>query len=37
MIASAVLQASSYELVQFIIGRIVTGIGNGLQTSTVPT
>jgi MFS family permease len=37
MIVGAILQASSYELVQFIIGRIVTGIGNGLNTSTVPT
>lgn len=37
MIVGAILQASSYQLVQLIIGRIVTGIGNGFNTSTVPT
>lgn len=37
MVIGAILQASSYGLAQFIIGRIVTGIGNGLNTSTVPT
>lgn len=37
MIVGAVLQASSYELPQFIVGRLVTGFGNGLNTSTVPT
>lgn len=37
MVVGAILQASSYQLAQFIIGRIVTGLGNGLNTSTVPT
>lgn len=37
MIAGAILQASSFQLAQFIIGRLVTGFGNGLNTSTVPT
>ncbi|CZT43586.1 probable MFS monosaccharide transporter [Rhynchosporium secalis] len=36
MVIGAILQASSYSIAQFIIGRIVTGIGNGLNTSTVP-
>lgn len=29
--------SSSYHLEQWIIGRIITGIGNGINTSTVPT
>ncbi|KAK5091449.1 hypothetical protein LTR05_001632 [Lithohypha guttulata] len=37
MIVGAILQASSHQLSQFIVGRIVTGFGNGLNTSTVPT
>lgn len=37
MVVGAILQCSSYELGQFIAGRIVTGIGNGMNTSTVPT
>ncbi|KAJ5052355.1 uncharacterized protein L3040_002106 [Drepanopeziza brunnea f. sp. 'multigermtubi'] len=37
MVVGAILQCSSYQLVQFILGRIITGIGNGLNTSTVPT
>jgi MFS family permease len=37
MIVGAVLQCASYALPQFIVGRIITGIGNGLNTSTVPT
>lgn len=37
MIVGAILQCSSYELAQFIVGRIITGMGNGLNTSTVPT
>lgn len=35
MIVGAILQASSTTLEQFIIGRIITGIGNGGNTSTV--
>lgn len=36
MTIGAVLQCTSYGLPQFIVGRIVTGVGNGLITSTVP-
>jgi len=37
MVIGALLQCTSYQLAQFIIGRIITGMGNGLNTSTVPT
>ncbi|KAJ9656822.1 hypothetical protein H2198_004710 [Neophaeococcomyces mojaviensis] len=37
MIVGAILQCTSYQLAQFIVGRIITGMGNGLNTSTVPT
>lgn len=37
MIIGAILQAASFSLAQLIVGRIVTGVGNGLNTSTVPT
>ncbi|KAK5057666.1 hypothetical protein LTR84_011667 [Exophiala bonariae] len=37
MIIGATLQASAFSLPHFIVGRLVTGIGNGLNTSTVPT
>ena len=37
MVVGAIIQASSFQLAQFIVGRIVTGYGNGLNTSTVPT
>ncbi|KAH7384920.1 sugar porter family MFS transporter [Cadophora sp. MPI-SDFR-AT-0126] len=37
MVIGVILQASAYSIAQFIIGRIITGIGNGLNTSTVPT
>ncbi|KAK0517404.1 hypothetical protein JMJ35_000559 [Cladonia borealis] len=37
MIVGAALQASSYSLGQFISARLITGFGNGLNTSTVPT
>ncbi|OAL17529.1 hypothetical protein AYO22_11564 [Fonsecaea multimorphosa] len=33
----AVLQASSYSVAQLIVGRIISGIGNGMNTGTVPT
>lgn len=32
----AVLQASSYTVAQLIVGRIVTGAGNGMTTSAIP-
>ena len=37
MILGALLQSSSFQIPQLIIGRLVTGFGNGLNTSTVPT
>lgn len=37
MATGALLQATAFELPHFIVGRIVTGIGNGMNTSTVPT
>ncbi|POS73305.1 hypothetical protein DHEL01_v208301 [Diaporthe helianthi] len=37
MLVGAILQASAFTLDHFIIGRIITGIGNGGNTSTVPT
>ncbi|RLV94820.1 Sugar transporter STL1 [Spathaspora sp. JA1] len=36
MVIGAVIQAASYTVVQLIAGRIVTGIGNGMNTATVP-
>ena len=30
-------QPNSNPLAQFIIGRVITGIGNGINTSTIPT
>jgi len=32
----AALQVSSFGIPQLIVGRIVTGLGNGINTSTVP-
>ncbi|KAF9226436.1 general substrate transporter [Gyrodon lividus] len=37
MIIGAILQATSYSYVQLVVARIVTGLGNGLNTSTVPS
>ncbi|PGH18867.1 hypothetical protein AJ79_00283 [Helicocarpus griseus UAMH5409] len=37
MTIGALLQTCSYHLPQFIVGRIITGWGNGMNTSTVPT
>lgn len=37
MVIGAILQTSAFSLAQLIIGRIVTGFGNGFNTSTVPT
>lgn len=36
VIIGAVLQAASYGRVQFIIGRVVGGLGTGLNTSIIP-
>ncbi|KAF3491792.1 putative MFS sugar transporter [Arthroderma uncinatum] len=37
MVVGAALQASAFSLPHFIVGRLITGFGNGLNTSTVPT
>lgn len=37
MVIGAILQCSAHSLGHFIVGRLVTGYGNGLNTSTVPT
>ncbi|MCJ1398594.1 hypothetical protein MMC11_001794 [Xylographa trunciseda] len=37
MVIGAAVQCSSFSLPQLIVGRLVTGVGNGLNTSTVPT
>ncbi|KAI1305713.1 general substrate transporter [Xylaria venustula] len=37
MVIGAALQASATTLPHLIVGRIITGIGNGGNTSTVPT
>ncbi|KAJ5858027.1 hypothetical protein N7455_008921 [Penicillium solitum] len=36
MAAGTILQASSYSLPQMFIGRIVLGLGNGINTATAP-
>lgn len=35
MVIGATLQSCAYSLPHLIVGRIVTGIGNGMNTSTV--
>ncbi|KAJ5667751.1 uncharacterized protein N7477_006321 [Penicillium maclennaniae] len=41
MIIGVIIQVTAFvghvPLAQFIIGRIVTGVGNGMNTSTIPT
>lgn len=41
MIIGVIIQVScvkgNSQLAQFIIGRVVTGVGNGINTSTIPT
>ncbi|KAE8348535.1 hexose carrier protein [Aspergillus coremiiformis] len=41
MILGVLIQVTSFRghvpLAQFIIGRVVTGVGNGMNTSTIPT
>jgi len=32
----AALQAGAYSIPQLIVGRIVAGLGNGMNTSTIP-
>lgn len=35
MIVGAALQCSAFSLSHLVVGRIITGIGNGMNTSTV--
>ena len=35
MVVGAILQASATTLEHFIVGRVITGLGNGCNTSTV--
>ncbi|KAI0832570.1 general substrate transporter [Trametes gibbosa] len=37
MIIGAILQATSFSYAQMVVARIITGLGNGLNTSTVPS
>lgn len=37
IIIGAILQASSFSLAQLIVGRIVTGVGNGMAVAVLPT
>lgn len=41
MIIGVIIQVTSFAghipLLQFFIGRVITGIGNGMNTSTIPT
>ncbi|CAL1701462.1 unnamed protein product [Somion occarium] len=37
MIIGAILQATSFGYAQMVVARIITGLGNGLNTSTVPS
>ncbi|KAF9469079.1 general substrate transporter [Collybia nuda] len=36
MIVGAILQATSFSYAQMLVARVITGLGNGLNTSTVP-
>lgn len=36
VIIGAVLQTAAYERVQFMVGRVVGGVGTGLNTSIIP-
>lgn len=36
MTVGAILQISAYSVAQMIAGRVIAGIGNGINTSTAP-
>jgi sugar porter (SP) family MFS transporter len=36
MIVGAILQCAAYSLAMFTVGRVICGVGNGINTSTVP-
>ncbi|KAJ5632027.1 hypothetical protein N7490_008366 [Penicillium lividum] len=37
MVIGTIILSSSYTRAQFLVGRVVTGFGNGINSSTVPT
>lgn len=37
MVVGGALQASAWSLAQMVLGRVLSGIGLGLQVATVPT
>lgn len=37
MVIGTIILGSSYTRAQFLVGRVVTGFGNGINSSTVPT
>ncbi|KAF8897420.1 general substrate transporter [Infundibulicybe gibba] len=37
MIVGAILQATAFTFSQILVARVITGLGNGLNTSTVPS
>lgn len=37
VIAGTTLQISAYHVAHLVVGRIITGVGTGLKSSTVPT
>lgn len=37
MLIGCILQGTSFEIVQLCIGRVVSGIGNGMNSSAIPT
>ncbi|KAJ5621858.1 hypothetical protein N7528_005090 [Penicillium herquei] len=37
MVIGTIILGSSYGRTQFLVGRVVTGFGNGINSSTVPT
>lgn len=37
MVASGTLQTSAWHVAQLTVGRVISGIGLGLQVATVPS
>lgn len=36
VLVGAILQTSAYTVAHLIVGRVITGVGTGIKTSTVP-
>lgn len=36
VVIGAILQATAFHVPHLVIGRVVTGLGTGMKTSTVP-